>query len=70
MLRPQLFAATQSGPLPQMQASVTWGRYAASVVPDDFGQARFPLAPLETVLDESGQFLPVDFQLLLEFLPG
>jgi hypothetical protein len=53
-----------------MQARVTWGRYAARAVPGDLGQARFPLAPLDTVLDESGQFLPVDFQLLLEFLPS
>jgi hypothetical protein len=70
VLRPQLFAATQAGPLPQMQASVTWGRYAATAVPDNLGQARFPLVPLDAVLDESGQFLPADFQLLLEFLPG
>jgi hypothetical protein len=70
VLRPQLFAATEAGPLPQMQATITWGRYTATSVPDNFGQARFPLVPLDAVLDELGQFLPADFQLLLEFLPG
>ncbi len=53
-------------PLPAMNARLQWGEYELSAVPDSYGRAQFPLLPLNTILDETGQTILSDLHLNLE----
>jgi hypothetical protein len=49
-----------------MKASLQWGGDELTVVPDRYGRAQFPLLPLDTILDESGNHILSDLHLSLE----
>lgn len=52
--------------LPTMKAGLQWGGAVLTAVPDRYGRAQFPLLPLNTILDESGNHILSDLHLSLE----
>lgn len=54
------------GPLPAMKASLQWGGDVLTAAPDPYGRAQFPLLPLATILDETGNHILSDLHLNLE----
>lgn len=61
-----LITPLTDGPLPEMAARLQWGDAVLTAVPDRYGRARFPLLPLNTILDETGQTILSDLNLSLE----
>lgn len=61
-----LITPLTDGPLPAMAARLQWGDTVLTAVPDLYGRAPFPLLPLHTILDETGQHIVADLHLTLE----
>ncbi len=59
-------AALSGQQLPPLQAVLIWGRYQATAVLDRYGMALFPRLAIASVLDETGQAIRDDLQLVLE----
>jgi hypothetical protein len=48
-----------------MEASLSWERYVATGVLNQYGRAQFPPFPLDDILDDAGQLNAGDLQLVL-----
>jgi hypothetical protein len=64
VVRLVLFVAGTAAP--GLRATIHWGDYADSVSVDERGRAQFSPLPLASIVDEAGERIIADLQLVLE----
>jgi hypothetical protein len=60
-----LHVATERPPSTALQASIQWGSYTATLILNKYGLGRFPPLSLPTILDENGNEIIADLQIVL-----